>query len=42
VDAFTFVCGARGGDSSTWGLIYRAGTQMYQLLHIADHKGGWE
>ncbi|MGR6921189.1 hypothetical protein ACU635_43695 [[Actinomadura] parvosata] len=42
VDAFTFVRGARGGDVEYVGLIYRAGTQMFHLLHIADHDGRWE
>ncbi|NBF00223.1 hypothetical protein FE391_43480 [Nonomuraea sp. KC401] len=42
VDAFTFVRGARGGDVEYVGLIYRAGAQMFHLLHIADHDGGWE
>ncbi|SEU46485.1 hypothetical protein [Nonomuraea wenchangensis] len=42
VDAFTFVRGARGGDVEYMGLIYRAGTQMYHLLHITDREGGWE
>jgi hypothetical protein len=42
VDAFTFVRGARGGDVEYVGLIYRPGTEMYHLLHIADHDDGWE
>lgn len=40
VDAFTFVRGARGRDLKYVWLIYRAGTQTYHLLHIADHGEG--
>jgi hypothetical protein len=42
VDAFTFVRGAHGGEVEYVGLIYQAGTQMYHLLHIADHPNGWQ
>lgn len=42
VDAFTFVRGARGGDVEYVGLIYRAGTQMFHLLHVANHNADWE